>query len=139
MKCRYCSSDVPKEESIKDGGYYHKHCHKEKMLKKEIEEFYIENMKPTTLVQLRKAIKQILDKNIDAEYILWTLKDIKTKNKILNSPFGIIGYCMNVKNEQEFKKHKVNSEFKKIDKEFTVGEVTTFKYNPSSKRITDII
>lgn len=139
MKCRYCSSDVPKEEAIKDGGYYHKHCHKEKILKKEIEEFYLNNMKPTTLVQLRKAIKQMIDKKVDVEYILWTLKEIKSKNKPLNSPFGIISYCLNSKNEEEFKKYKVNEDFKKLDKTFTVGEVVSFSYKPNKKRITDII
>lgn len=139
MKCRYCGQDVPKEVAVKDGGYYHSHCHKEKAFKKEIEEFYIDNMKPTTLVQIRKAIKQMIDKKIDAEYILWTLKDIKLKNKVLNSPFGIIGYCTNSKNEEEYKKYKVNQEFKKVTKEFEVGEIVNFTYKPNGKKVTDII
>ena len=68
IKCRYshCKHEggqVEKEDAIKDGGYYHKDCHKEKSLKQEIEAYYITNLPQTAIQLLRKVINILLYEN----------------------------------------------------------------------------
>lgn len=149
MKCRYkyCknNNEVEKANAIKEGGaYFCKECYKEKSLKQEIEDFYLANMPQTTLQLLRKVIKQLINDNgMDAEYVLYVVKYIKTNNKPLKVPFGLNNYCNNGYMLEEFKKSKVNKVYKemkniKSDIESNENKVT-FTYKPSTRKITDII
>lgn len=149
MKCRYkyCknNNEVNKEDAIKDGtSYYCKECHKEKVIKQEIEEFYLVNMPQATLQILRKVINQLLyQNNRSAEYVLFVLNYIKINNKPLNSPFGIVNYCNNGYILEEFNKKNINKSFKNIKDTITNkidnNSETKFTYKPSHKKATDII
>lgn len=148
MKCRYGDNckfggEVEKKDAHKDGSaYYHKECWDEKICKQEIEAFYMGNMRPTTLQILRKAVKQLLSKDIEARYILHIIKYIHSNNKPLNNPFGIASYCLEGRNIDAWNKMKINKKFKEMDKEIEKIEkedVVKFTYKLSKKRITDII
>ena len=89
MKCAYCNNDVPKEDAIKDGRYYHKDCHRKKIGKKEIEDYWLTNINKGTVLQiLRKFIKDFVEV-YDVDYILWVLKKSKEDKINLQYPQGL--------------------------------------------------
>lgn len=139
MKCRYAyckyGGEVNKEDAVKEGNsYYHKDCLKEKKLKLDIANFYIENMPKCTNQILNKVIKTLIhENNHAAEYVLFVLKYIKKNNKTLNSPFGLIRYCNNINIQKEYKKIKINEKYKNIkDNTLKIDEKqTVFNYKPN--------
>ncbi|MGL5151856.1 MAG: hypothetical protein ACRC7N_14915 [Clostridium sp.] len=149
MKCRYADCKlgkvVSKEEAIKDGSaYYHKECLREKQLKAKIEEYYLENMPSTTLMLLRKVIKQLLtEKGYSAEYILHVCKWIVANKKPIKVPFGLINYCTNEYVFQEWNEKKISEEYNKIKDNVNKIESydkPSFRYKPTNKKkFTDII
>lgn len=148
MKCKYsyCNhgGEVEKEEAIKVGNsYFHKDCYHEKQLKQEIEEYYLNNMPACTLQILRKVIKQLIhEKNNSADYILFVLEFIHKNNKPINNPFGLINYSNDYKLKNEFKKIAIRDEYNKTintNKLNTSDDSIVFTYNPTNKKITDIL
>ena len=140
MICAYCNGEVPKEEAIKDGRYYHKRCHRQKMGKREIEEFWLKEInRGTVLALLRKVIKEVAE-IYDVDYVLWVLKESKIRKINLQYPAGL----KNMLDQQEFKegykKLKARAEYNKIKDDIVKGveEDVSFKYIPS-KKITDLI
>lgn len=147
MKCRYGDNckfggEVSKEESVKEGNaYYHEECLKEKKLKKEIEQYWIDNMPPATLSVLRKVIKQLLN-NKSAEYVLFVLKYINNNKKPINNPFGLINYCNDLRLENEFKRIITNKNFQQIKKNIVENKdnnKVTFTYKPINNNHMNII
>lgn len=149
IKCRYkfCrhNNEVKKEDAIKEGNsYYCKNCYAEKIAKQQIEKYYLENLPPTTLPILRKVINQLIHtNNYDADYVLFMVKKIHNNNFKINNPFGLINYCNNVKNLEEWQKKKINEEYKNIKDEivsYDINNEIDFKYIPNNrKRWTDLI
>lgn len=149
MKCRYnnCKhgGEVSKEQAIKEGSmYFHKDCLEEKKIKQQIEEYYVANMPPTTLMLLRKVIKQAIhEKGISAEYLLYVIKYIHKNNKPINNPFGLISYCNEGRLRDGFKKELINKKYKEmksnINNENNNYEKVEFTYKPTNKRFTDIV
>lgn len=141
-KCRY-GGIVEKEVAEKVGNrYYHKECLNEKNLKLQIEKYWQENFPQSTLVILRKAINNLIEKNgYDADYILYVMKWIKINNKIIRYPMGLVNYCNNVSLKDEYKNINIKKEYKKIKKDIKIEEVDDFKFNYSPKigKFTDII
>lgn len=146
MKCRYSyckhGGEVDKSTAVKEGNsYYHKDCLNEKLLKTEIENYYIQNMPSVTLQLLRKAIKQIIhEKGISAELVLFALHYIKDNNKPLNSPFGLTYYCEDNKIQDLYKKQKINQKYKEmnINNNFDIKNQVNFTYK-RNKGIKNII
>lgn len=147
IKCRYkyCKNggQVEKEDAIKDGGYYCKSCYKEKVLKQEIETYYIENLPQTAIQLLRKAINTLLyTNNYEAGYVLFIIKKIHVNNLVINNPFGVAYYCNEGRNIKEWKKIQTNIEFKSIKNEIVQTndeDKVKFTYKPNSKKWTDMI
>lgn len=149
MRCRYkyCpnNNEVSKEDAIKENGvYYCKSCFKERNLKRQIEEYYSVNMPPTVISILRKVINQLLYKNnYNAEYILHVLIKIHNNNFKIYNPFGLINYCNDGRNLDEWKKIKVNEQFKSmqsnISSQYDNENKVNFVYAPNDKKWTDLI
>lgn len=147
MKCGYGANckyggEVSKEEGVKIGTrWFHKECVKEKELKKEIEDYWFKAINPGTVIQiLRKAINDLV-KLYEADYILWVVKSCKIKGIRISHPMGLKSLCSDNRFLDEWKKIKINEEYKKIKNEINVQTVedVAFKYIPSRKRITDLI
>lgn len=141
MKCGYCSNEVPKEEAIKDGRYYHKNCYRTKKGKKEIEEYWLNNINSGTLIQvLRKVIKDIVEL-YDVDYVLWVLKKCKQSNIRLQYPQGLKGCCDKKEFKDEWNKSKVALEYSKIKSEMMQidNDDVIFKYTSNNRKVTDII
>lgn len=146
IKCGYnnCKhgGEVSKEEGIKIGSrWFHKECAREKEVKKEIEDYWFKYINKGTVIQvLRKAIND-LAKLYYADYILWVVKSCKSKGIKISHPMGLKGLCSDNRFLDEWKKIKINKEYKKIKNEINVqtSEDVMFKHIPSKKRITDII
>lgn len=147
MKCGYGKNckhggEVDKDLATKVGNkYYHEDCIHEKEGKIEIEKYYLENLPPTTLPVLRKSIKQLLEKGMSVDYILYVEKYIVTNNKPINSPFGLVNYCLDYKLKNQFEKEEINKKYKELETsdENYVAEEVTFTYKPSNKNMFDII
>lgn len=147
MKCGYginCKHDgnVEKDEAIKIGGrYYHKECYKEKELKVEIEEFWNNNFPICNISVLRKAIKTLITKGNDVEYILMVMKWIKANKKPINYPMGIGNYCNTAELRKEWQKKKVNEEYNKLKQDEFQGnnKSVEFAYKPNRYKFTNII
>lgn len=142
--CKHETNEVTKEDAIKEGNcYYHKDCYKEKILKKEIEEYWNDNMPSASLQILRKVIKQLIhDKKAPADFVLFVMKYIKKNNKPINNPFGLINYCGNKDIRELYKKMIINQKYTKLkseDNNEIYIEKVNFTYKPSKKKITDII
>lgn len=142
--CKHEANEVAKEDAIKEGNcYYHKDCYKEKTLKKEIEEYWNDNMPSASLQILRKVIKQLIyDKKAPADFVLFVLKHINKNNKPINNPFGLINYCGNKDIRELYKKMIINQKYTKLkseDNNEIYIEKVNFTYKPSNKKITDII
>lgn len=142
--CKHETNEVTKEDAIKEGNcYYHKDCHNEKILKKEIEEYWNDNMPSASLQILRKVIKQLIhDKKAPADFVLFVMKHIKKNNKPINNPFGLINYCGNKDIRELYKKMIINQKYTKLkseDNNEIYIEKVNFTYKPSKKKITDII
>lgn len=147
MKCNYGANckyggEVSKEEGVKIGTrWFHKECVKEKELKKEIENYWFKSINPGTVIQiLRKAINDLV-KLYEADYVLWVVKSCKSKGIRISHPMGLKSLCSDNRFLDEWKKIKINEEYKKIKNEINVQTVedVAFKYIPSRKRITDLI
>lgn len=147
MKCNYGANckyggEVSKEEGVKIGTrWFHKECVKEKELKKEIENYWFKSINPGTVIQiLRKAINDLV-KLYEADYILWVVKSCKSKGIRISHPMGLKSLCSDNRFLDEWKKIKINEEYKKIKNEINTqtAEDITFNYTPSRKRITDIV
>lgn len=146
MKCKYSyckyGGEVKKEDAIKIGNsYFHKQCNHEKIIKQEIEEYYIKNMPTTALQLLRKVIKQIIhDNKYEADYLFFVLKYIKNNNKTLNNPFGLINYCNDGKLVDLYNKQIINKQYNNIKENIKIEEInkTEFRYKPIDKKWTDI-
>lgn len=149
MKCRYkyChnNNEVNKDDAIKEGSaYYCKECFNEKQLKQQIEQYYSTNMPSTAIQILRKVINQLLYKNnYDADYVLYILKKIHNNNLKINNPFGLINYCNDGRNLDQWKKEKTNEEFKSIKNDLihydSEKNEIKFTYKPNEKKWTDLI
>jgi hypothetical protein len=111
MKCAYgknckCGGEVEKSIAIKiSNKYYHEQCLVEKQAKKDIEDYYKENINPNEPVKnIRIAIGSFINKNgYDAEYVLFCLK---YKAKKLNSIYGLSYPLSNKQNYEDYKKDK---------------------------------
>lgn len=148
IKCRYkhCKNggNVNKEDAIKEGNsYYCKDCYKEKKTKQEIEEYYINNLPNTTIQILRKVINDLLYKNnYEAEYVLFIIKKIHINRLKINNPFGLVSYCNEGRNIEEWKKEKINEEYKNIKCDIKINydnNKIEFNYKPNLKKWTDLI
>ena len=148
MKCRYkyCKNnfEIAKEDALKiNGAYYCPSCHKEKTLKHEIEEYYINNMPTTTIQLLRKVINQLLYTNkYEAGYVLFILKKIHINKLKINNPFGLGSYCNEGRNITEWKVIKTNEEYKSIKDKIIQNndkEEIKFLYKEDNKKWTDLI
>lgn len=151
MKCKYSyckyNGEVDKDLAIKIGNsYFHKECIHEKQTKQEIEEYYLKNLPQCTLQILRKVIKQLIHEKLNsADYVLFVLKYIKTNNKTINNPFGLINYCNDNRLKNEFKKHLIKEKYKEIKNNNILNTANDdddeikFTYNIDKKRITDIL
>jgi hypothetical protein len=149
MKCKYTychhGGEVNKDEAIKIGNlYFHKDCYHEKQTKQEIEDYYLKNMPSCTLQILRKVIKQLIhEKSNSADYVLFTLKYIKSNNKPINNPFGLINYCNDYKLKNEFDKQLINEKYKLVksinELDIDTENEVKFTYQPSKKKVTDIL
>jgi hypothetical protein len=110
MKCRYkyCryGGEVKKDEAIKDNGYYHKECYKEKEIKAKIRKLYIENIDKTVVYKvLNSVITDIVNtKNIDAEYLLFVVEYIIKHDMKINYPYGLHYYINNKNIKQAWRK-----------------------------------
>lgn len=141
MKCGYCNLDVPKEEAVKDGRYYHKECYRKKKGKKEIEDYWLSEINKGTVLQvLRKFIKDSVE-IYDVDYILWALKKTKTDGIRLQYPQGMKKILDRSDYKDGWKKEQILKEYSKVkDVEMASGQDIVFEYNPKkNKRITDII
>lgn len=147
MKCGYGTNckhdgDVSKEEAIKVGTrYYHKDCLKEKELKVEVEQYWNDNFPQCNVSVLRKAIKTLITKGNDIEYVLMVMKWVKVNKKPLNYPMGISSYCNNAELRKEWEKKKINEEYSKFKNETiqTKNETVKFDYKPNRYKFTNII
>lgn len=142
MKCGYCSNEVAKEEAVKDGRYYHKDCYRTKQGKKEIEEYWFEEINAGTLIQvLRKVIKDIVEL-YDVDYVLWVLKKCKQSNIKLQYPQGLKGCCDKKEFKDEWHRNKLNSATTKMRNEFENHintEQSKFEYMDKTKNFTRIL
>jgi len=136
--------NVAKEDAVKiNGCYYHKECNTERVIKQEIEAYYIENMPVCAISLLRKVINQLIYTNqYSAEYVLFIVKKIHINNLKINNPFGLGSYCNEGRNITEWKNIKINIEFKGIKDQIIQGNSENkvkFTYNPDGKKWTDLI
>ena len=148
MKCRYkyCKNgfEVKKEDAIKEGSsYYCKDCYKEKELKKQITDYYLQNLPTTAVPLLMKVINQLLyTNNYEAEYILYIVKKVHTNGLKINNPFGLTYYCNDGRNITEWKSKKTNIEYQNIKNAIVQNDnvkKVQFMYKPSNKKWTDLI
>lgn len=146
MKCgyNYCKlgGDVKKEDSIKDGRYYHKECHEKKTVKKECRELLLENFKFMSR-NINNAIKQLVDdKDINVNKLKFTIEYIIKNKSELNSPYGLGYYLENYQINDEFKKHQRLEDFKEVKKQEvdvkTVDE-TRFDFTKGGKKSWEIL
>lgn len=140
MKCGYCGEDVPKEEAIKDGRYYHKKCHRIKQGKREIEDYWLSQINSGTVLQLlRKCIKDWVEL-YDVDYVLYVLKRVGEDSIKLQYPQGLKRLLDESKYKEGWQKLKILQDYnKEKDKEMGISADVEFKYNPKNKKITDII
>ncbi len=140
MKCGYCGEDVPKEEAIKDGRYYHKKCHRIKQGKREIEDYWLSQVNSGTVLQLlRKCIKDWVEL-YDVDYVLYVLKKVGEDGIKLQYPQGLKRLLDESKYKEGWQKLKILQDYnKEKDKEMGISADVEFKYNPKNKKITDII
>lgn len=140
MKCGYCGEDVPKEEAIKDGRYYHKKCHRIKQGKREIEDYWLSQINSGTVLQLlRKCIKDWVEL-YDVDYVLYVLKKVGEDGIKLQYPQGLKRLLDESKYKEGWQKLKILQDYnKEKDKEMGISADVEFKYNPKNKKITDII
>ena len=140
MKCGYCGEDVPKEEAIKDGRYYHKKCHRIKQGKREIEDYWLSQINSGTVLQLlRKCIKDWVEL-YDVDYVLYVLKKVGEDGIKLQYPQGLKRLLDESRYKEGWQKLKILQDYnKEKDKEMGIGADVEFKYNPKNKKITDII
>jgi hypothetical protein len=141
MKCAYCSRDVSKEEAIKDGRYYHKECYRKRQGKREIEEYWLENINSGTVLQLlRKVIKDIVEL-YDVDYIIWALKRCREEGVNLQYPQGMKRMLDNSEYKKEWNKGKVNIEYNKLKSDVinNISSDVMFEYKPSKRKVSDII
>ena len=149
IKCRYkyChnNNEIEKEKAIKEGSaYYCPECYKEKKVKQQIEKYYSDNMPPTSIQILRKVINQLLYKNnYKAEYILFMLIKIHNNNLKINNPFGLINYCNDGKNLDEWNKKQINKEYQNIKDKIiqcnNIDNKLNFNYKPNNRKWSDMI
>ena len=140
MKCGYCGEDVPKEEAIKDGRYYHKKCYRIKEGKREIENYWLSQINSGTVLQLlRKCIKDWVEL-YDVDYVLYVLKKVGEDGIKLQYPQGLKRLLDESRYKEGWQKFKILQDYnKEKDKEMGTSADVEFKYNPKSKKITDII
>ena len=140
MKCGYCGEDVPKEEAIKDGRYYHKKCHRIKEGKREIENYWLSQVNSGTVLQLlRKCIKDWVEL-YDVDYVLYVLKKVGEDGIKLQYPQGLKRLLDESRYKEGWQKLKILQDYnKEKDKEMGTSADVKFKYNPKNKKITDII
>ena len=140
MKCGYCGEDVPKEEAIKDGRYYHKKCYRIKEGKREIENYWLSQVNSGTVLQLlRKCIKDWVEL-YDVDYVLYVLKKVGEDGIKLQYPQGLKRLLDESRYKEGWQKLRILQDYnKEKDKEMGTSADVKFKYNPKSKKITDII
>ena len=140
MKCGYCGEDVPKEEAIKDGRYYHKKCHRIKEGKRDIENYWLSQVNSGTVLQLlRKCIKDWVEL-YDVDYVLYVLKKVGEDGIKLQYPQGLKRLLDESRYKEGWQKLKILQDYnKEKDKEMGTSADVKFKYNPKNKKITDII
>ena len=140
MKCGYCGEDVPKEEAIKDGRYYHKKCYRIKEGKREIENYWLSQINSGTVLQLlRKCIKDWVEL-YDVDYVLYVLKKVGEDGIKLQYPQGLKRLLDESRYKEGWQKLRILQDYnKEKDKEMGTSADVKFKYNPKSKKITDII
>jgi hypothetical protein len=148
MKCGYkhckLGGEVKKENSIKDGRYYHKECHNKKITKGECRDILDENYSFTKR-NINIAIKQLVDdRDINPDKLKFTIKYI-IKNKKdcdLNSPYGVTYYLENFKINKAFKKMQTSKRLQIIKNTHvdvdTVNE-QEFKYKKGGRKSWEII
>jgi NAD-dependent SIR2 family protein deacetylase len=148
MVCRYkyCPNDkkVDKDKAIKEGSaYYCPECYNEKQLKREIEDYYNENLPATSIMILRKVINQLLYTNkYEATYILFVLKKIHINSFRIYNAFGLVNYCNDGRNIEEWKKQQINKEYKNMKNnliQYDIDDKKKFIYKPIIKKYTDLI
>ena len=140
MKCGYCGEDVPKEEAIKDGRYYHKKCYRIKQGKREIEDYWLSQINSGTVLQLlRKCIKDWVEL-YEVDYVLYVLKKVGEEGIKLQYPQGLKRLLDESRYKEGWQKIKILQDYnKEKDKKMGISDDVKFKYNPKNKKITDII
>jgi hypothetical protein len=92
---------------------------------------------------LRKVINQLLyTNNYAAEYVLFIVKKIHINKLKINNPFGLVNYCNDGRNIDDWAKQKANREFENIKNDILQYEEDNkveFIYQPNNKKWTDLI
>ena len=116
MKCGYCGEDVPKEEAIKDGRYYHKKCYRIKQGKREIEDYWLSQINSGTVLQLlRKCIKDWVEL-YEVDYVLYVLKKVSEEGIKLQYPQGLKRLLDESRYKESWQKIKIRKATSGMDK-----------------------
>ena len=142
MKCGYCGEDVPKEEAIKDGRYYHKKCHRIKQGKREIEDYWLSQINSGTVLQLlRKCIKDWVEL-YEVDYVLYVLKKVSEEGIKLQYPQGLKRLLDESRYKEGWQKIKIRKATSGMDNEFEKyanKEQSIIKYKNKPKNFTKIL
>lgn len=93
--CKICKGKFKDKDCIKKGKVrYCKKCEKERSAKEQIREFYVSKINNTVVLSvLNSVVKNLIEKkNVEAEYILFTLKYIYSQKLKINHPMGLHYY-----------------------------------------------
>lgn len=115
IKCQYCSKKGNKDDMCLDthitksgntvNKYYHKKClHLKNCRDRAINIFYEYTKSLEPKQKLYTVLKQIKEKGIDEEGILYTMQYIEDNKCVLNYPHGILYYLDNA--IKEYKKYQ---------------------------------
>ena len=138
MKCFYSQcklgGNVEKDVAIKyNSKYYHKECYDKKINKEKAMQLL--KQKGFVAKSISMALSSFVDKkNVDSEFVYFTVKYVIENNKQLNNPFGISYWLQNfdiIKEYEKYKNYKFIEERKKMEVE--IDDVEIPKFNRKSK------
>ena len=149
MKCRYThcihGGEVDKEEAVKEGNsYYHKDCLCEKQNKEKIQEIYCkyyDTKEPIS--KIKKCINDLINKNINSEFILYCLCQYIRQGKPMRNIFGLTYIVSDPEYEKSYKKIKAQEKiknFKNNKKDIETVDQRCYTYKrKEKKKWSDII
>lgn len=110
MKCFYSQcklgGNVEKDVAIKyNSKYYHQECYNKKINKEKAMQLLKE--KGFVAKSISMALSSFVDKkNIDSEFVYFTVKYVIENNKQINNPFGISYWLQNFDIIKEYEKYR---------------------------------